>query len=69
MNISICNAKLRPAEYVKNIHCAGSEAYVAGLTYYDTSKEAVKRKLPNAVLITEELKQHFPCRNKSKKEK
>ncbi|MDR0605684.1 MAG: hypothetical protein LBG80_15410 [Bacteroidales bacterium] len=63
---------VRLSQLSKKVHdtmtLAGSEAYVAGLTYYGTSKEAVKRKLPNAVLITEELKQRFPGRNKSKKE-
>jgi hypothetical protein len=47
---------------------AGSEAYVAGLTYYGSSKEGMKRKLPNAVLITEELGKRFPDRSKTKKE-
>jgi hypothetical protein len=60
------------SQLTKKVHdtmtLAGSEAYVSGLTYYGTSKEGVKRKLPNAILITEELKQRFPGRNKSKKE-
>jgi hypothetical protein len=48
---------------------AGSEAYVAGLTYYyGSSKEGVKRKIPNAVLIVEELRKRFPGRSKTKKE-
>jgi hypothetical protein len=47
---------------------AGSEAYVAGLTYYGSSKEGVKRKLPNAVLIADELGKRFPGRSKTKKE-
>jgi hypothetical protein len=51
------------------ITLAGSEAYVAGLTYYGTSKEGVKRKLPNAELIVDELKQRFPGRSKANKEK
>jgi hypothetical protein len=60
------------SQLTKKVHdtmtLAGSEAYVSGLTYYGTSKEGVKRKLPNAVLIAEELKQRFPGRNKPKKE-
>jgi hypothetical protein len=46
---------------------AGSEAYVAGLTYYGTSKEGMKRKLPDAVLIVDDLKERFPGRSKAKK--
>jgi hypothetical protein len=60
------------SQLTKKVHdtmtLAGSEAFVSGLTYYGISKEGVKRKLPNAVLIAEELKQRFPGRNKSKKE-
>jgi hypothetical protein len=51
-----------------SITLAGSEAYVAGLTYYGSSKESVKRKLPNAILIAEELGKRFPGRSKTKKE-
>jgi hypothetical protein len=47
---------------------AGSEAYVAGLTYYGSSKEGQKRKLPNSVLIVDELSKRFPGRSKTKKE-
>jgi hypothetical protein len=47
---------------------AGSEAYVSGLTYYGSSKEGLKRKLPNAVLIAEELGKRFPGRARTKKE-
>jgi hypothetical protein len=46
---------------------AGSEAYVAGLTYYGSSKEGVKRKVPNAILIAEELGERFPDRSRAKK--
>jgi hypothetical protein len=60
------------AQLTKKVHdtmsLAGSEAYVAGLTYYGSSKEGLKRKLPNAVLITEELGKRFPGRTKTKKE-
>lgn len=60
------------SQLTKKVHdtmtLAGSEAYVSGLTYYGSSKEGVKRKLPNAVLIAGELGQRFPGRNKSKKE-
>jgi hypothetical protein len=37
---------------------AGSEAHVSG-TCYGSSKEGVKRKLPNAALIVEELALKF----------
>jgi hypothetical protein len=37
--------------------------------YYGSSKkEAKKRKLPNSVLIVEELSKRFPGRSKTKKE-
>jgi hypothetical protein len=59
------------AQITKKVHdsmtLAGSEAYVAGLTYYGSSKEGVKRKIPNAVLIANELKQRFPGRSQAKK--
>jgi hypothetical protein len=60
------------SQLTKKVHdtmtLAGSEAYVSGLTYYGSSKEGVKRKLPNAILITEELGKRFPGRTKLKKE-
>jgi hypothetical protein len=60
------------SQLTKKVHdtmtLAGSEAYVSGLTYYGTSKEGVKRKLPNSILITEELGKRFPGRSKAKKE-
>jgi hypothetical protein len=59
------------SQLTKKVHdtmtLAGSEAYVAGLTYYGTSKEACKRKLPDSVLIVEELSKRFPGRSKAKK--
>jgi hypothetical protein len=60
------------AQLTKNVHdtmtLAGSEAYVAGLTYYGSAKEGLKRKLPNAIRITEDLGQRFlPNRSKAKK--
>jgi hypothetical protein len=60
------------SQLTKKLHdtmtLAGSEAYVAGLTYYGSSKEAQKRKLPNSVLIVDELSKRFPGRNKKKTE-
>ncbi|MDR1112988.1 MAG: hypothetical protein LBL18_04430 [Bacteroidales bacterium] len=47
---------------------AGSEAYVAGLTYYSASREGVKRKIPNAILIADELGKRFPGRSRRKKD-
>ncbi|MDR2474763.1 MAG: hypothetical protein LBD45_02790 [Bacteroidales bacterium] len=59
-------------QLAKKVHdtmtLAGSEAYVSGLTYYGSSKEGQKRKLPNSVLIVEELGKRFPGRSKTKKE-
>jgi hypothetical protein len=59
------------SQITKKVHdtmtLAGSEAYVAGLTYYGSSKEGIKRKIPNAVLIANELKQRFPGRSQAKK--
>jgi hypothetical protein len=60
------------SQLAKKLHdtmtLAGSEAYVSGLSYYATSKEGVKRKLPNAVLIAEELGRRFPGRSRARKE-
>jgi hypothetical protein len=60
------------SQLTKKLHdtmtLAGSEAYVAGLAYYASSKDGVKRKLPNAVLIAEELGKRFPGRSRTKKE-
>jgi hypothetical protein len=60
------------SQLTKKVHdtmtLAGSEAYVAGLTYYGSSKEGLKRKLPNSVLIVDELSKRFPGRSKAKKE-
>ncbi|MDR2026764.1 MAG: hypothetical protein LBQ01_04295 [Prevotellaceae bacterium] len=42
--------------------------YISGLTCYGLSKEGVKRKLPNASLIVNELKQRFPGRSQAKKD-
>jgi hypothetical protein len=60
------------SQLTKKVHdtmtLAGSEAYVAGLTYYSSSKEARKRKIPNSVLIVEELSKRFPGRSRIKKE-
>lgn len=44
----------------------GSEAYTASLAYYGTAKEAKKRKVPNSILICEELGKRFPGRSKGK---
>jgi len=44
------------------ITLAGSEAYVSALTYYGSAREGKKRKLPNAILITDELGKRFPQR-------
>jgi hypothetical protein len=43
---------------------AGSEAYVAVLSYYNSVKEAAKRDIPNAKTIYEDLRQRFPSRLK-----
>jgi hypothetical protein len=60
------------SQLAKKVHdtmtLAGSEAYVAGLTYYGSSKEGRKRKLPNSVLIVDELGKRFPGRSKAGKE-
>jgi len=60
------------SQLTKKLHdtmaLAGSEAYVSGLTYYGSAKEGVKRKIPNAILIKEELGKRFPGHPKVKKE-
>jgi hypothetical protein len=42
---------------------AGSEAYVAALSYYNSVKQAAKTNVPNAKTIYEDLKQRFPGRS------
>ncbi|MDR1340695.1 MAG: hypothetical protein LBK58_11685 [Prevotellaceae bacterium] len=46
---------------------AGSEAYVAGLTCYASSKEGVKRNVPNAILIAEEPGKRFSGHSRAKR--
>jgi hypothetical protein len=60
------------SQLLKKMHdtmtLAGSEAYISGLTYYGSSKEGLKQKLPNATLIVEELSERFPDRKKAQKD-
>ncbi len=46
------------------IMLAGSEAYVAALSYYNSVKEAARRDIVNAKPVYEDLKQRFPQRSK-----
>jgi len=46
------------------IMLAGSEAYVASLSYYNSVKQAVKRDIPNAKAIAEDLSERFNPRSK-----
>jgi hypothetical protein len=46
---------------------AGSEAYTASLSYYNTVKQGAKQNVPNAKIIYEDLKTRFP-RKPGKKE-
>ncbi len=39
---------------------AGSEAYIAALSYYNSVKQAAKINVPNAKTIYEDLKERFP---------
>jgi hypothetical protein len=39
---------------------AGSEAYIASLSYYNSVKQAAKTNVPNAKTIYEDLKERFP---------
>ena len=41
------------------IMVAGSEAYVAGLTYYQSTKVAAKRAVPGAMVIYDDLRVRF----------
>ena len=43
---------------------AGSEAYVAALTYYNSVKVGAKRKVDGAKIIADDLGQRFAVRNK-----
>jgi hypothetical protein len=39
---------------------AGSEAYIASLSYYNSVKQGTKMNVPNAKIIYEDLKTRFP---------
>jgi len=47
---------------------AGSEAYVAALSYYNSVKQAAKANIPNAKTIYEDLKERFPQKSSKKDE-
>jgi len=47
---------------------AGSEAYVAALSYYNSVKQAAKTNVPNAKTIYEDLKERFPQKSSKKDE-
>ncbi len=60
---------LRPLEQLLSglsdaILLSGSEAYTAALAYYSSVKGAVKRNVPDAKPIYEELSKRFPKRTK-----
>ncbi len=44
---------------------AGSEAYVAALTFYNSVKQAARRNVPGAKAIYDDLKQRFEQAHKS----
>lgn len=39
---------------------AGSEAYVASLSFYNSVKDAAKRDIPGAKAVSDDLKERFP---------
>lgn len=47
-----------------SIMLAGSEAYSASLTYYNSVKQAAKQNVPNAKVIYEDLRTRFPQKGK-----
>ncbi|MFA7418525.1 MAG: hypothetical protein WCZ90_02475 [Melioribacteraceae bacterium] len=47
-----------------SIMLAGSEAYTASLTYYNSVKQAAKQNVPNAKVIYEDLRARFPQKGK-----
>ncbi len=47
---------------------AGSEAYVAALTFYNSVKEAARRNVPGAKPIADDLKKRFEQSHKSDKD-
>jgi hypothetical protein len=46
------------------ITLAGSESYVASLSYYNSVKQAVKRDIPNAKSISDDLSERFTSKTK-----
>ena len=65
------NAFLRPLQQiVKNLDdtatLCGSEAVLAGLTYYNSVKQAVKMSVPNASAIYDDLSQRFEAQKARK---
>lgn len=47
---------------------AGSEAYIASLSFYNLAKDAAKRDIPGAKAVYEDLRLRFPQANGRKKE-
>ena len=47
---------------------AGSEAYIASLSFYNSAKDAAKRDIPGAKAVYEDLRLRFPQANSRKKE-
>jgi len=47
---------------------AGSEAYIASLSFYNSAKDAAKRDIPGAKAVYEDLRLRFPQANGRKKE-
>jgi len=65
----IVNATSRFSETVNNLRqVAGSEAYIAALSYYNSVKQAAKLALPGAAIIADDLAKRFettgPKKNK-----
>ena len=51
-----------------SILMAGSDAYIAALSYYNTVKQAAKMNISNAKTIFEDLRQRFSGRSTGRKE-
>ena len=63
--VNTLNAFLNPLEQIvtgldDTIMAAGSEAYVASLSYYNSVKQASKVNVPNAKTIYDDLGERFP---------
>ena len=72
-NVRLLTAFCNPLELITTglddtIMLAGSEAYSAALSFYNSVKQASKQNVPNAKTIYEDLRARFPQKGNKKSE-